>query len=408
MFRKVLILATVVIGLLACEVQGAVIDSNWVAGDGLWGNASNWDPAIVPDNDGNTFVVTMHGGVIDDDPCVVQLAQNRTIDQLDCDGWVVLDINGAVALELEDANGLTNSGKLETENELEIVGNVTNTAGAEISTDLLLRITGNLDNEAFGFIEVGYLVGVDHGGSQSKGFIDNAGRIEIRPNGQLYSDRDFNNTGQIQIYDASCQADKVFYNRSTGTISGFGNIYGWLELHNEGTIYGSGGSLTIISSGTITNSGALGNKPLGTIHIKTTEDMNNTGTIEVHSGGVAFDCNLTNGPNGTIQLLSGNLSAPVIIQKTGANFSGFGGITGNVVIDPNGSIELTGPTNIVGDVTIGTNATLEISDGTTLVTGYTTNNGTIHVKSGGFIPQGGITDNGRIIWEGGAEKYKSK
>jgi len=50
---------------------------------------------------------------------------------------------------------------------------------------------------------------------------------------------------------------------------------------------------------------------------------------------------------------------------------------------------------------IGTGATLEISDGTTLITGYTTNNGTIHMKGGRIIPQGGFTNNGNIIWEPG-------
>ena len=44
---------------------------------------------------------------------------------------------------------------------------------------------------------------------------------------------------------------------------------------------------------------------------------------------------------------------------------------------------------------------LEISDGTTLVTGHTTNNGTIHMKGGRIIPQGGFTNNGNVIWEPG-------
>ena len=66
-------------------------------------------------------------------------------------------------------------------------------------------------------------------------------------------------------------------------------------------------------------------------------------------------------------------------------------------------IQLSGPTNIVGDVEIDQNATLEISDGTTLVTGHCTcNNGTIHMKGGRLIPQGGLTNNGcNIIWEPG-------
>ncbi len=147
------------------------------------------------------------------------------------------------------------------------------------------------------------------------------------------------------------------------------------------------------------------------MHIKLAVDINNNGTIEVNAGGgVAFDCNLINEPNnllsepnGVINLLGGNLAATTITQKAGAVFQGFGTITGGVVIEPNGLIELTGPTNIVGDVTIDPNATLEISDGTTLVTGdCACNNGTIHMIGGRIIIQGTFTnDNCNIIWEPG-------
>jgi len=73
------------------------------------------------------------------------------------------------------------------------------------------------------------------------------------------------------------------------------------------------------------------------------------------------------------------------------------------VIEPNGVIKLTGPTNIVGDVNVSPDATLEISDGTTLITGHTIcNNGTTHMIGGRVICQGGLTNtNCNIIWEPG-------
>jgi hypothetical protein len=104
-------------------------------------------------------------------------------------------------------------------------------------------------------------------------------------------------------------------------------------------------------------------------------------------------------PDSLIQLLGGTLAATTITQKAGATFKGFGGITGNVVIEPYGVIKLTGPTNIVGDVNVAENAVLEISDGTILITGYTTCNGTIRTKNGQIITQGGLSDNCNIISE---------
>jgi len=149
----------------------------------------------------------------------------------------------------------------------------------------------------------------------------------------------------------------------------------------------------------------LGNKPLSSLHIKPAEDVNNQGTIEVNAGGVAFDCNLVNEPNGTIKLLGGTLAATSINQAPDANFSGFGQITvaSEILIESGAKIELTGPTNIVGDVNIPADATLEISDGTTLITGHTIcNNGTIHMIGGRVICQGGLTKNNcNIIWEPG-------
>jgi hypothetical protein len=136
-------------------------------------------------------------------------------------------------------------------------------------------------------------------------------------------------------------------------------------------------------------------------------DVNNQGTIEVNAdGAVVFDCNnLNNKSTGIIKLLGGNLAAKTITQAADANFAGFGGITGNVVIEPNGLIKLTGPTNIVGSVTIQTGATLQISDGQTLITGQTTNNGTIRLIGGTVIFQGGYSGSGNITHEAGT--YRS-
>ena len=161
------------------------------------------------------------------------------------------------------------------------------------------------------------------------------------------------------------------------------------------------GSIVIQSNdGKVISAGLLTNNPVCALHISATKDVNNIDTIEVNAGsGIAFDCNIVNEPNATIKLLGGTLAAESITQSLDATFEGFGGITGSVVIDPDWIIRLTGPTNIVGDVTIKENAVLEISDGQVIVTGHTSCNGTIHLKGGRIVPQGGLSGDCNIISE---------
>ena len=113
---------------------------------------------------------------------------------------------------------------------------------------------------------------------------------------------------------------------------------------------------------------------------------------------------MVNEPNGVIELLGGTLAATTITQKAGAALEGFGGITGDVLIDPDGLIKLTGPTNIVGDVTVEPGATLQISDGQTLITGQTVNNGSIELIGGTVIFQGGYSGAGTIPVTAGTDR----
>ena len=392
MFRKVLILIATVLLFWACSVQANVINSSWIGGEGIWVQASNWDPNIVPDNDGNTFNVTINAGVGEVN---VGLQQSRTIDQLDCYGEVEIGkwTSNWVELTLVDANGLTNYGNLSID-DLDIRGNVTNTAGAFLELNGV-EINDDLYNFAGATIEVEIENDVE-------GNIQNEGTLIIGHASDILVDQTLHNTGQIQIYGGACGVDEILDNNSTGTIQGFGSVHGGQLLRNKGEIYAYGGSLAVGIDGVLINTGTLSNYPVSSLHIKPAVDVNNNGTIQVNAGGgVAFDCNIVNEPNGVIELLGGTLAATTITQTADANFAGFGGISGDIIIDSNGIIQLTGPTNIVGDVQIGVGATLEISDGTTLVTGHTTNNGTIHMKGGRIIPQGGLTNNGQIIWEPG-------
>ena len=398
MSKKVLILTAILLFFSVCELQAAITHSTWVGGEqSEWGRASNWDPARVPDNNSwRTFVFTKDINSIGVDEVEVRLQQNRTIDRLDCYGEVTLQKWTSGRAELTIYDGLINHGYLEI-SDLNIRANITNTTEAMLNLSDIEEINGNLYNHVEATIIIEYEVDI-------YGDLENVGLIEIVPNTyEFYVDQHLHNTGQINVYGGLFGVGEVLHNDSSGIIKGFGVVHAEQLVRNKGQIIAFGGSLVVASEGTLTNTGLLRNDPLASLQIKPSmhtepaEDVNNLGTIEVNAGGgVAFDCNLVNKPNAIIKLLGGTLAANTITQSAGAIFEGFGGITGNVMINPNGLIELAGPTNIVGDVTVEHNAVLEISDGQTLIVGHTTNNGEIRVVNGKVVFQGGYSGSGIV------------
>jgi hypothetical protein len=391
------------------DVQAAVIDSNWIGGGNgySWGDANNWNPNIVPDNNSeSTFAVTIQAS---EDYIDISLKENRTINQLDCNSSnnyeidLYKDTPYRIKLTLLDSNGLTNYGSLEIEGArgMAIVGNVTNRAGAELEFWGIVDIdNGNLRNFVNGTIQIG---GDDLG--VTDGNLDNSGTVIIDPESE-FGVETLHNSGLIYIRGGQCETDAVFDNNSTGVIQGHGEIYSDQIILNKGCIIASAGSLTVTGEDSIINTGLLRNNPVSLLHIQPSEDVNNLGKIEANAGGgIAFNCNLINRANALIELFGGTLAATTITQPVDANFAGFGTISGNVVIESNGVIQITGPTNIVGDVNIAENATLEISDGQTLITGHTICDGTIHLIGGTVIFQGGCDcEDCTIINEAGVDR----
>jgi len=407
MFRKVLALVAVVLAFGVCDLQAAQINSTWVGGEsGMWETASNWNPAIVPDNDEtNTFNVTIDSGTGEIE---VVWEYEHTIDRLDCYGDVLLE--GPpwewTWLTLVDASGLTNHGVLGINSQglelCEIHGNVTNTSGALLDLHGA-KIEGNITNQMDATIEANGEVDVRDGS------LVNAGLVVIGDH-ELNIKQNMYNTGQVKIYTGGLCVGDILDNDANAVITGLGVIFAGEDLVNNGRIFATGGDLVLATGqGTFLNSGIIGNAALTALNVvgfpAPTGDANNVGTIKVNAGGgVAFDLNLVNEPNATINLLGGTLSAPNITQLANAIFEGQGNVTtANLLIETEGLIRLTGPTNIFGNVQIDPNGILEISDGTTLITGHTTcNNGTIHMIGGRVICQGGLTNNNcNIIWEPG-------
>ena len=421
MLRKVLALTVIVLVFATSHLKAEQISCSWGGcEDGLWGDPSNWDCGLVPDNnETDTFVVIIDARGCPDE-VEVGLRQSRTINRLDTYGEVQLDVpdweddpscSTIMFTVLDPTNGITNYGMFEVDQErhrvIEINGDVTNTAGAEISLSET-NINGNFYNESNAVVNIGYKCEID-------GNFENAGTMNLwGPDVILWIEDTLHNVNQINLVSGDCGANRII-NGSNGVIQGYGDLSVENEgelLQNKGAIYASSGSLVVLTEVShLLNTGVLGNKPASFLHVRpgypgTAKDVNNHGTIEVNAGGgVAFDCNLVNDPNGAIKLLGGTLAATTITQVANANFAGFGTITGDVLIEPHGLIQLTGPTNIVGDVNIPTGAMLEISDGQTLITGHTTCDGTIHLIGGTVVFQGGCDcEDCNIINEAGLDR----
>lgn len=373
--NAVLIVSAVAFVFCVTAVHAEQIFSTWVGPDGgFWSDANNWDPNIVPDNnETNTFAITIDANDVD-----IWFSQDRMIDYLDVKGdgvEICTDSFHEVSLTLIAPKGLTNYGNLHIGGDgiIDISGQITNADNAKLEL-WWVEIEGNLYNSTNAKLEFGSHVEIEGE------YFQNDGNILIWPTcSEVVIDSVFRNYGQIQSHGSPIFVSTL---ENSGAIRGYGFVY--LE-------------------GEFLNNGIIQNEIGGAFHIEArAEDPDNNGIIEANSSGaVTFNYNLTNNPDAMIRLLGGTLSAPTISQKAGATLEGFGGITGDVIIEEDGLIRLTGPTNIVGDVEIGINAVLEISDGITLVTGHVTNNGTIHMKGGRLIPQGGLTNNGNIIWEPG-------
>ncbi len=406
MFKQTLIITIILSAISLTNARAAQIDSSWTLCDenGFWSDANHWDPNVVPDNNtSNTFNVT-----IDSTGCSwgIEIEFDKSdyiINTLDCYGDVELEsLYNNSGIECNHPNGLTNYGDLLIDG-VDIDANVTNNSGAKLEfEEFNLGLGGDLYNLAGGEVVIRSTMLLDDTDVINSGVI-NVLRGAILDSRYGLETAQVTNYNEINLHGAEIAEFHNFLNDTNGTVEGSGSIYVYQTLDNKGTIYSYSGALELKSDNSILNTGTLTNKPGSTLNINLPGVFTNNGKIIVNpDGAVNSKTNIVN--NVEIELFSGTISAPSITQTQDANFAGFGTISGDVIIEPNGLISLTGPTNIIGDVNIAENATLEISDGQTLITGQTLNNGTIELIGGTVIFQGGYSGGGTIPVTAGTDR----
>jgi hypothetical protein len=207
-----------------------------------------------------------------------------------------------------------------------------------------------------------------------------------------------NTGGRFNLLGGSLMTSSLTINTG-GTFAGFGLCPSGQPLVSAvvaGTLMSQSGNL-ILNAANLNNSGLLANAVGSNLFINSIA-VTNTGSISVNAqGSVVFNMPISNAAGQAITLMGGALGAPQIVNN--GTLLGSGQISGDLV--NNAAATLSGPTQIYGNVTNAAAASVTVSNSQLLITGLTTNNGTIRATSGGSVAfDGGLTgSNGAVILE---------
>ena len=123
-----------------------------------------------------------------------------------------------------------------------------------------------------------------------------------------------------------------------------------------------------------------------------------TGSVEVNAAGsVVFAGSVSNTSGETITMNGGSLSTAGLTNDAGGTISGFGSLTGDMTNA--GSVDFFGNTSLVGDLDNQVGGHFLVRNDQTLITGLTTNDGTIETLNGDVIFEGGLINNGALLFD---------
>ena len=399
----------------AAQVTVVWIGPGGNGGDGLWGVASNWDPAVVPNNGtpaGTTYRVVIDNENTDSVVTIPDNGVNYTVDSL--------KINAGDTLSLTFSANLT----------------VVNSGSG----------TGTIINA--GTIALG-----NNPGFTSASSLTIAGNVTLSGGGNIVM---VSNTTANAIHGSGVPAR---LSNVDNTISGSGRIGGfesdYMRFINEGTVVATQSSLLSISSNSadgVRNTGTLRAESGGTLILDANTNLqvgayNNTGglvqanggTVRVNrcsltggnvqvvgaselllSSGTVSGGNLTNSTTGTIRsgaegtnTIGGTVTNPaggqIIIEGLGGSLALLGG-AGNSYTNAGAIIFAGGTLNIAGVVNLTGGGTLSMGNtNTTAITGSAANShlknvdntisgaGQIGGTFGTFDPTMRFTNQGAVI-----------
>jgi len=228
----------------------------------------------------------------------------------------------------------------------------------------------------------------------NSGATQNNGTMNLAFLGNMTLDTGLSNSGLVDMKGGNLAGPGTFTNTAAGTLVGSGAVTN--DIVNAGLISARSGNLTV-GGGSFTNTGLVRNT-VGSNLFVTATAVNHTGSIEVNAAGsVVFNDAVTNNPGETVTLYGGALGTGGLVNAEGGTISGFGSLTGSLTNA--GNVDFFGTTSLVGDLeNLGTGHFLVRND-QTLVTGHTTNDGTIETLNGQVIFEGGLTNNGALLFD---------
>lgn len=354
-------------------LQAAPVVSQWVAGNGNWNTAANWNPATVPNNGANQFTAVIFTG----SGAAVSLDTAATVNGL----FVLgnndrLSINPGRSMSVVGVgsgnDGFSNSGIVG----VTAPGTGTLTIGSGVTT-----------------ANVGFLRASGGGTLRLNGDLNNAngaGTI-LAQNGSVVEFGD----GSVRTGVLTTQGSGLLRTAAGSTMQLF-NVFvgGPLQLSNA--------SRLTISGFDTTNASTLGVSTPGSARLEVTSGsgFHNAGTLRASGGGVLdIDAAITN-TGGTIEALDGS-----VVQLQGAFFQGRFATGGTGVIralrNDARPVELSSVTNV---------GTFELSPSSVVRASNVTNTGVMGVLSTGsarldILGSSGLRNSGTLRASGGGQLF---
>jgi hypothetical protein len=284
-FAAVTALSAAIIASLPASLQAAQVESVWNGGAGNWGQGSNWDGAISPNNgvNGNTYLVYIDRG--NAATSSVTLDISPTIDGLELDSADTLNIINSRALTILSVGGFLNNGQLTFNSSsdpttLHFSGEQTITGNGQVNfvSGGDNRITTNntvLTNGAGHTIRGGGRLLNNSGGLINLGTIllDQPGGMTVDPNGL-----GFVNSGTMRASGTGIFA----FSAGTFTNNTTIEILTGSTLTLSGGVSIIGGTLTTAGTGQIINTS--GTNTFDGVTLNGTLNQNNATAITVLNG----------------------------------------------------------------------------------------------------------------------------
>lgn len=312
---------------------------------------------------------------------VVSSVSNMTI----ADG---LENNGVVGGQGFTFNGagLANNASLQFSTSLDGAGILVN--DGQMTGSGVLGGSGGFTNNGQFTQGAGDLVIGNTGGNTSNGTMALAFARQLTLNENLA------NHGLLTLNNSVISGSATLVNGSSATASGSGNVFAAID--NAGIIEARNGNL-LLGGNSLTNTGLLRNTVGSNLFVGATT-VSHAGSIEVNAAGsVVFSVPVTNGAGQSVTLKGGALGMSTLTNAAGGTVSGFGTLSGDMVNA--GFVDLFGTSSLVGNLDNQAGGHFLVRNDQTLITGHTVNDGTIETLNGSVIFEGGLTNNGALLFD---------